>query len=490
MLNVWNAVDWSLMHGTGRKLVCFQDGCMQQLTAVLSPKGTRFLRCQNEVTCDHVFKEAHPVGFLPEGWGGGGGGVMSPEHRWVQERLAYLARHQTEAGTGVAFTATLEHRPTYADVLVEGAPAAPPAADGADRAAPQVRVALEVQRWTTDFAARAAARAQHGVPTTVWFIPEDLTRRGLEGLGELSSTEPVVQYVVRPKAARDGVLKTKPWDGVGDRVPTVTEREELATLDKTVWLYFTVRMAVPAPSFAASHRPPAKTGQASRQEAASPTLRWATFLLKGWQFMDDLLNGSIVWCPAGTPGLPQVVNGTPTGGWVHRTNIADLAIPPVPAAVSTPTTPANVSVPGATGGRSRPAPRATTFSSRPSDAGRRPGARPPQQATSDASPTPAPPALKQEPVATPTSPVQPPSSLLPPPAPAPTRAPELAPADGEGGEKTLEPGWAVPAPPSSVTPNGLERVAMHRPTPSPPREPLRPGRLHWWGRLQRWWRSR
>ncbi|MGL4339675.1 MAG: hypothetical protein ACRCSP_04525 [Rhodoglobus sp.] len=142
---VYNEDDWRLMRSglpTG-DLICPEEGCRAELVAAqLQKSGTRFLRNRpGTPDCGHAFGR------------GRGGGPMSAEHRWFQQRLAQLCGD-------LGYEAIQEHYDSQADVWVK---ASPP-------------LAIEVQRWPTAFSHRSSVRQAKGA-NIVWFLPESASSK-------------------------------------------------------------------------------------------------------------------------------------------------------------------------------------------------------------------------------------------------------------------------------------------------------------------------
>ena len=151
-------------------LICPKPGCRAELTPAQLKTGTRFLRNRRGTSdCGHAFAR------------GLGGGPPSPEHRWLQQRLAMLCDE-------LGYEAMQEH--AYADVWVNSTPP----------------LAIEVQKWATNFAVRSAARKARGA-NVLWLLPES------------ASSKKVGRDLFRHPAARIRVLRrgsrteeAKPWD--------------------------------------------------------------------------------------------------------------------------------------------------------------------------------------------------------------------------------------------------------------------------------------
>ena len=137
MVYVYDDADWALVHlHTEFVVICPELGCGVRLFAKRSSRGSRFFAAQKGATCSH-----HDVDILdatdkmerPPG-SGTGGGPEGPEHKWVKEQLARIAR-------SLGHEAVVEHAPTHGDVYLPGSG----------------RV-LEYQRWDTDFRRRSEER--------------------------------------------------------------------------------------------------------------------------------------------------------------------------------------------------------------------------------------------------------------------------------------------------------------------------------------------
>lgn len=151
MVYVYDDADWALVHlHTEFVVICPELGCGVRLFAKRSSRGSRFFAAQKGATCSH-----HDVDILdatdkmerPPG-SGTGGGPEGPEHKWVKEQLARIAR-------SLGHEAVVEHAPTHGDVYLPGSG----------------RV-LEYQRWDTDFRRRSEERRSNGARSTLWLLPE------------------------------------------------------------------------------------------------------------------------------------------------------------------------------------------------------------------------------------------------------------------------------------------------------------------------------
>lgn len=148
---VGNDADWALMHGPSKlptgTLICAEEGCRRPLVAVfLKATATRFLRNHPDgPACGHGFDEPS-----------GGGGLMSDEHRWLQQRVKMLCED-------LGHPSLLEHYASRSDVWVENVTPGP--------GVPGKPLAIEVQRWSTRFAERTQRRQDLGA-TVLWMFPE------------------------------------------------------------------------------------------------------------------------------------------------------------------------------------------------------------------------------------------------------------------------------------------------------------------------------
>jgi hypothetical protein len=168
---VYDDDDWQKMRDLPvGDLICPKRGCRAELVPVGLKTGTRFLR-NRPGTSDYGHAFAR----------GQGGGPPSREHRWLQQRLVMLC-------DDLEYEAMQEH--AYADVWVKSTPP----------------LAIEVQRWATDFTGRSAARQAMGA-NVLWLLPES------------ASSKRAGQDLFRHPAARLRVLKrdsrteeARPWE--------------------------------------------------------------------------------------------------------------------------------------------------------------------------------------------------------------------------------------------------------------------------------------
>lgn len=137
---VYDPEDWEIIRASGGQLICPVEECRFPLDSVQNGNGTRFLRNKGKPEdCVHAF------GY------GRGGGPMSQEHRWIQNRILGICR-------SLGYTAVPEHAASRADVWVEAA----------------TPLAIEVQRWPTTFVRRTEARRAAGADV-LWLLTESAT---------------------------------------------------------------------------------------------------------------------------------------------------------------------------------------------------------------------------------------------------------------------------------------------------------------------------
>ena len=230
-----NPDDWAIATRKPRpQLVCPEKDCDVGLIAYENP-GNRYnprifkFRAAGQ-TCDH--------------WAvrGLGGGPESPQHDWVKNRLAAIARR-------LGYTAIVEHQATHADVFVQ-APAS---------------FCLEVQLWPTTFLKRTGARRALGADVC-WLIRDGL------------NTPKVRQALFRLPAVRFRVIDSTrhrpvaPWDRPDDR--DLGRRARLEVLG-------TVAFAPPR------HQWP--------DPAAAGTTWFHTRPLDGYKFLDQILSRQRGW---------------------------------------------------------------------------------------------------------------------------------------------------------------------------------------------------
>ena len=251
-----NPDDWAIATRKPHPpLVCPEKDCDVELIAYENP-GNRynpriFKFKAGSRTCDHWTAR------------GLGGGPETPQHDWVKNWLATIARR-------LGYTAVVEHQATHADVFVE-----PPAS-----------FCLEVQLWSTPFRKRTDARRTLGADVC-WLIRDGLNtpkvRKALFGL-------PAVRFRVIDKVNHRPLT---PWDRPEDR--DLARRARLE-----VW--GTVAFAPPPHQ---RHDP-----------AAAGTTWFRTRSLDGYQFLDEILSERRRWYE------PQALDRD-QGLWVLETDVAD-----------------------------------------------------------------------------------------------------------------------------------------------------------------------
>ncbi|WP_143244644.1 hypothetical protein [Agrococcus casei] len=148
---VHNQSDWELVYrNRALHVQCLVPSCETRLIAKrMSGSGLRFFAAHRE-SCSHNLVN------IPVGRGeidqdpatlANGGGPEGQEHLWIKGRLHKIA-------TSIGLEAVIEDSTTHADVFLPGP-----------------NLALEYQRWDTDFSGRTAARATTGGAHTLWLFP-------------------------------------------------------------------------------------------------------------------------------------------------------------------------------------------------------------------------------------------------------------------------------------------------------------------------------
>ncbi|MFD1376085.1 hypothetical protein ACFQ4U_07030 [Micrococcus antarcticus] len=143
--------DWELVYKNPEiRIKCLVESCETLLMAKrMNKRGLRFLAVRSG-GCSHNLVDM-PVepGELEQDPSTleGGGGPEGNEHLWNKGRLLKIVQ-------SLGAQAVLEHAPTRADVFL-----------------PDVNIALEYQRWDTDFQQRTEQRALAGATTTIWLFP-------------------------------------------------------------------------------------------------------------------------------------------------------------------------------------------------------------------------------------------------------------------------------------------------------------------------------
>lgn len=145
--------DWELIYrNPAVRVKCLVDSCDTLLTAKrMSRSGLRFLAvrsggCAHNLSALQIGRaEVEQDATKLEG----GGGPEGDEHLWIKGRLYKIAR-------ALGAVAVVEDSLTYADVLL-----------------PEHDLALEYQRWNSDFAYRTAQRRLAGAKRTLWLFPSN-----------------------------------------------------------------------------------------------------------------------------------------------------------------------------------------------------------------------------------------------------------------------------------------------------------------------------
>ena len=141
---------WELIYkNPAIRVKCLVKSCDTLLMAKrMSQSGLRFLAVRSG-GCSHNLIEMRvergEVDQDPSDLAGGGG-PEGDEHLWMKGRLFKIAQ-------SLGANAVVEHSPTHADVFL-----------------PRQNLALEYQRWDTDFRGRTAQRSSTGA-RTVWMFP-------------------------------------------------------------------------------------------------------------------------------------------------------------------------------------------------------------------------------------------------------------------------------------------------------------------------------
>jgi hypothetical protein len=121
-------------------VVCPLDGCGTRLTAKTNNRTRWFAARRGSISCDHNLVPLSPPTSR--------GGLETDEHRWMKARIARVCIVN-------GYDAFIEHQPTHADVFL-----------------PDSKIAIEYQRWDTEFDKRNLERSHAGAETTLWFFPE------------------------------------------------------------------------------------------------------------------------------------------------------------------------------------------------------------------------------------------------------------------------------------------------------------------------------
>lgn len=188
VLWIYNDHDWARAHLTKQILVCPDSYCSQRLIAK-KLDATRYLSDMEKGGCGH---------FIPQG----GGGLMTDEHLWLQGQLREMCRR-------LGYISELEvgYDGARVDLRVDSTPP----------------YAFEVQRVSTSFADRRAARAKNGM-RTLWVLPEsDRLKDTGKGKGKTHSdplfSEPCVRLSYRDGSGSNARvmtvdrLRSRVWQG-------------------------------------------------------------------------------------------------------------------------------------------------------------------------------------------------------------------------------------------------------------------------------------
>lgn len=298
-LKVFSDEDWKLMTTEPRPpLKCFEPACDQRLSAVDSANRARHLRVRNpegerEVGCAHI----HPLATGGEGDGagidtgngsgnggvGGGGGLMSDEHRWLQFRIEFLIRNYLK------LNAWTEDSTTFADVYVE-------VPDGDD-------LAIEVQRWPTDFPTRSQLREDRGA-SPLWLLTDDAHGRSVNtALREHPCARLYVHHVDDTKRQRP--LPLQPWQPHDFHAIVDHHHGRPRTLSNLARL--AVGQTIARLGGSASGRRFLTTRNPDGSEVRYDIV----------QFLREVTSGQRRWHPAGFEGMP-------IGAWVLQKDLQQL----------------------------------------------------------------------------------------------------------------------------------------------------------------------
>jgi hypothetical protein len=179
---------------------------------------------------------------------------MSAEHLWLEGRVARVC---AVAGQ----KAVTEDYTTHADVYV-----------------PDVQLAIEVQRWSTDYQLRTDSRRRQGA-NVLWLLPEDGGAPNARSSQKALFSLPAARLRVHHRNSRQLLLQ--PWVYPEQR------------FDARLTVYGTV-------------------GKLNRE-----TLKLENRMHDLAAFLDEIFTGRRVWCPPGTQGLPSLWSGC----WVLTTDL-------------------------------------------------------------------------------------------------------------------------------------------------------------------------
>lgn len=158
----------------------------------MSRSGLRFLAVRSG-GCSHnlVDMRVEPTDVAQDAAKlAGGGGPEGVEHLWIKGRLYKIAK-------SIGAEAVIEHSLTHADVLL-----------------PEHNLALEYQRWNTDFVTRTEQRTSAGAARTIWMFPSHLPK-GAPSVVRKRFDEEVFQYggiYVSVLNEGDDRKAARPWE--------------------------------------------------------------------------------------------------------------------------------------------------------------------------------------------------------------------------------------------------------------------------------------
>jgi hypothetical protein len=263
--------DWEAIRELrGGQLICHRPDCNAPYKKPIEHKATglRFLAAMPDLACRHGLARPDL-----------GGGPMSEEHQWLQGRLYVILRPLLKkVFPSSDIPPIIEHSETRADVYVA-----------------QAKLALEVQRWPTDFQERTEARQQDG-GQVIWLVTEGYKDAAWKA-GLMSRVPAVIVAVEDPT---DRSRRLFPWKNRQDhRVSRLR-------------FYGTVAQM--------------KDGRLTTR-SIFPHL-----------FFHGVLSGERVWYPPGTPGVVHANDGRPwrSGFWALRTELAQAQSDMKAAAITAP----------------------------------------------------------------------------------------------------------------------------------------------------------
>ncbi len=247
--------DWALVRQKPRPpLVCPEPGCQVELISYENLNNRHNPR---------IFKFKSVAGACGHWPAQGGGGPESAQHEWMKLRLKRIVEQ-------LGYTATPEHAPTHADVLVH-----------------EVSYCLEVQLVPTQFRKRTKIREDTGA-NVCWLIREGLdSEKAVKALFGL----PAVRFRIVDKDDQGRLLA--PWDHPGERYLARRARLEV---------FATVAHALP---------------EERRPNSAKQGGSWfRTGTMDGLQFLDEILSGRRRWYRPGMLGQKR-------GLWALKTDVSE-----------------------------------------------------------------------------------------------------------------------------------------------------------------------